>query len=79
MKLRLPSKLCSLLMSAFVSLTLASGVSSATDGFSINFSNGETGKLTGDVLAGVIPTAGKNWTNVVTSPGTTQITTSNAG
>ncbi|MEG2585873.1 MAG: hypothetical protein RSB24_06280, partial [Akkermansia sp.] len=78
MKLRLPSKLCSLLMSAFVSLTLASGVSSATDGFSINFSNGETGKLTGDVLAGVIPTAGKNWTNM-TAPGATQITTSNAG
>ncbi|MEG2971733.1 MAG: hypothetical protein RR808_09720, partial [Akkermansia sp.] len=64
MKLRLPSNLCSLLMSASISLTLTAGVSSAVDGFSINFSTSNKGQLTGDTTAGVDPTAGKNWTNV---------------
>ncbi|MEG0144057.1 MAG: hypothetical protein RSA21_08195, partial [Akkermansia sp.] len=81
MKLRLPSTLFSLLISSVASLTLASGVSSATDGFSINFARDNVATETlSNQLAGVIETM--NWTNVVaqdSAPATTEITKSNEG
>ncbi|MEG0024604.1 MAG: autotransporter-associated beta strand repeat-containing protein, partial [Akkermansia sp.] len=79
MKLRLPSQLYSLLMSAFVSLTLATGVSSAIDGFSINFCKDDNGKLSGTDLAGVIPTKADNWTNISAPSGTPTNLKSNEG
>lgn len=79
MKLRLPLKLYSLLMSTFTAFTLFTQSShAAADGFSINFYN-ESRTLAGQGEAGAVKVIGDNWSNINTPGDLNLITKSNLG